>query len=523
MLSAPVAAAGRGDGRRYLGPALHLLLALALTGPAWAPLAGPGLPATAAGPLPALEFYAAVRGDAPILAQSPGRWQAPGPWPFWTARFFHLLGADGVASLELSLWLALLVLAAGLYLWGARTATHRGGVLAALLAIFTPALLGAIYQGGQWAAVWVLAGIGLAGWGVLRGRGPGLASAAAGGLIAAASLPGLGLLAGLGLAALALATRRWPAAAAAAAGAAAGLLLSAPWLRPAAPPPTAIAPQLYQLLEPGWFWGTATLAEIEAPVFSLGLALLGLLLAAMWSFPRPDPLPPAKMTHARRTHAAITRRTWLLTLIVGLVFSLLSLFPGLPLLASLASPLHLLLLSLPFLAVAAAAVVYHLPDLRRLTPLWAALLILPLVGAGPLLSPAFITRPIPDHPVAIFGQNQVMLLNLRSEGRLQPGDTVIVHADWLALKPADFDYNIFLHLDDAAGATLAQVDTQPQNGARPMTGWRPGEIISDSYSLTVPPAAPAALRLRLGLYNWQTLARLPVGEGDAVYLMKSDQ
>ncbi len=520
--SAPAAAVGQSIVRPRLEAGLYLLLALALAIPTWAPLTRPGLPATAAGPLPALEFYAALQGDAPILAQPLGRWQSPGPWPFWTARFFHLLGADGVASLKLGLWLALIILAVGVYLWGVRMATHRGGVLAAVLVLFTPALLGGIYQGGEWAAVWVLAGAGLAGWGVLRGRGPGLGLAAGGGLIAAASLPGLGLLAGLGLAALALGTRRWAAAVALAAGGAVGLLLSAPWLRPAAPPSEAIAPLFYQLLEPGWLWGTATLAEVEAPVFSLGLALIGLLLAAIWSFPRLDPTPTAKMTAERRAHAARTRRTWLLVLAVGFVFVFASLFPGLPLLASLASPLHLLLISLPFLAVAAASAVYHISDLREMTPLWAALLILPLVGAGPSLSPAAIDRSLPERPAAIFGQDQVMLLDLRSEGRLQPGETVIVYADWLALKPADFDYNIFLHLDDAAGATLAQVDVQPQNGARPMTGWRPGEIISDSYSLAIPPDAPAGLRLRLGLYNWQTLARLPVGGEDGVELMRSD-
>lgn len=500
--------------------ALYLLLVLALLIPAWAPLAQPGLPATAAGPLPLLEFYAAARGDAPILAQAPDRWQSPGPWPLWTARFFHFLGADGPASLKLSLWLALILLAAGVYLWGVHMATPRGGVLAALLVIYTPALLGGVYQGGEWAAVWALAGAGLAGWGALRGRGAGLA--AAGGLIAVASLPGLGLLAVAATAALALSRRRWQAAAALAAGGAAGLLLSAPWSRPLAALPAASAPQLYQLLEPGWFWETATLAEVEAPVFALGLALVGLLLAAVWSFPRPDHFPPAEMTFARRTHAAQMRSVWLLSLAIGLVFILLSLFPGLPLLARLASPLHLLLLSLPFLATAAAATVYHLAGLRQLTPLWAALLILPLLGAGPTLSPAFSAHPIPQRAAAVFGQDQVMLLDVRSEGRLQPGETVIVHADWLALKAVDFDYNIFLHLDDAAGATLAQVDVQPLNGARPMSGWRPGEIISDSYSLAIPADAPAALRLRLGLYNWQSLARLPVEGADAMELMKSE-
>lgn len=502
--------------------ALYLLLALALIIPAWAPLTRPGLPSTPAGPLPVLLFYAAERGDAPVVAQAPDRWQSPGPWPHWMARFFRLFGVDGVASLKFSLWLALIVLAATVYLWGARMATPRGGVLAALLVLYTPVLLSAVYQEGEWAAVWVLAGTGLAGWGVVRERGPGLALAAIGGLIAVASLPGLGLLAVVGLAALALATRRLAAAAALAAGAVAGFVLAAPWSRAAVALPSAVAPQLYQLIEPGWFWGAGSLAEVEAPVFSLGLALIGLLLAAIWSFPRPSPFPAVEITPERRTHVTRTRRTWLLALAVGVALIFLSLFPGLAFLVALASPLQLLLLSLPFLATAAAAAVYHLSDLRQMTPIWAALLVLPLIGAGPSLSPVFTTYSIPEQAAAIFGQDQVMLLNVRAEGSLQPGETIIVQADWLALRPVDFDYNIFLHLDDPAGATLAQIDAQPQNGARPMTGWRPGEVISDTYTLAIPPDAPAGLRLLLGLYNWQTLARLPVGEADVLEVAGTD-
>lgn len=499
-----------------LSAALYLLLALALIVPAWAPLTRPGLPTTPAGPLPVLEFYASERGETPVVAQASDRWQSDGPWPSWAARFFRLLGADGAASLKLSLWLALILLAVGVFLWGVRMATHRGGVLAALLVLYTPALLGAIYHGGEWTSVWVLAGTALAGWGVLRENGPGLILAAAGGLIATASLPGLGLLALFGLAALALGTRRWASAGALAAGGVAGLLLAAPWSRPLTSLPPEIAPQLYQLIEPGWFWGAGTLADIEAPVFSLGLALVGLLLAAIWSFPRPNVYPATEMTAERRAHNAKTRWTWLLALAVGLVFLTLSLYPGLPLFGSLASPRSLLLLGLPFLAVAAASAVYHLSELRELTPIWAGLLILPLVGAGPSLSPVFTSYPIPERAAAIFGQEQVMLLNLRTEGSVQPGETVIVQADWLALRPVDFDYNVFLHLDDAAGVTLAQVDTQPQGGARPMTGWLPGEVISDAYSLIIPSDAPADLRLRMGLYNWQTLERLPVSGADAL-------
>jgi hypothetical protein len=150
------------------------------------------------------------------------------------------------------------------------------------------------------------------------------------------------------------------------------------------------------------------------------------------------------------------------------------------------------------------------------TPLWASLLIIAILGAGPGLSPDFRTYDIPASPAAIFGDNQVMLLNLEPEGALQPGATIVLNADWFVTQPVDFDYNIFIHVVDDAGETVAQLDTQPQAGARPMTSWLPGEIISDRYELAIPPDASTDLTLRLGLYNWQTGERLAGGEGDAL-------
>jgi hypothetical protein len=165
------------------------------------------------------------------------------------------------------------------------------------------------------------------------------------------------------------------------------------------------------------------------------------------------------------------------------------------------------LLGLPLLALTAAMEV--VPQVKR-PALRAALVILPLLGAGPGLAPAFAVVNVPPTPVAFFGDDAVVLLRLQSEGRWTAGGRMTITADWLALAKPTFDYSLFIHVLDAEGNRVAQLDTQPQGGARPMTTWEPGEVLSDRYELTVPAEAKEPLRLMLGLYNWQTLVRLPV-------------
>jgi hypothetical protein len=92
----------------------------------------------------------------------------------------------------------------------------------------------------------------------------------------------------------------------------------------------------------------------------------------------------------------------------------------------------------------------------------------------------------------------------------------------LAWEPATFlplDYTIFLHLIDAGGNTIAQNDAQPFWLTPLPTGrWQPGQTVLDAHHL--PPPLPAGrYQLRLGLYDWRTLERLPLLSGaDSVIL-----
>ena len=63
---------------------------------------------------------------------------------------------------------------------------------------------------------------------------------------------------------------------------------------------------------------------------------------------------------------------------------------------------------------------------------------------------------------------------------------------------------------DADGQIIAQQDQQPLGGRYPTTVWAPGEVVSDTIRIAVPPeAAGKTACVRLGLYDLRSLARLP--------------
>ncbi|RME71539.1 MAG: hypothetical protein D6784_15010 [Chloroflexi bacterium] len=96
-----------------------------------------------------------------------------------------------------------------------------------------------------------------------------------------------------------------------------------------------------------------------------------------------------------------------------------------------------------------------------------------------------------------------------------------IKVQWKALRQLSTSYKVFLHLIDEAGRIVAQVDTLPQQGKAPTTGWLPGEIIDDTLKLPIPSDLPGGnYRLVIGLYSESTGQRLPVGEHDQLTLIE---
>jgi hypothetical protein len=95
------------------------------------------------------------------------------------------------------------------------------------------------------------------------------------------------------------------------------------------------------------------------------------------------------------------------------------------------------------------------------------------------------------------------------------GQDVDVQLYWQVEQPLLPPHHIFIHIDDAAGASLGQSDGAPQNadGPAPTGSWQPGEYLVTVQRIALAQDAQGLLSkasIRVGLYDPTTEARLPV-------------
>lgn len=89
---------------------------------------------------------------------------------------------------------------------------------------------------------------------------------------------------------------------------------------------------------------------------------------------------------------------------------------------------------------------------------------------------------------------------------------------WNATAPPLDDYTAFVHLLNAEGQNVAQLDWQPRDalGLLPTSHWIVGQPVVDTQMLSLPEdLAAGEYRLIAGLYRWQDGVRLPVAGADA--------
>jgi len=120
-----------------------------------------------------------------------------------------------------------------------------------------------------------------------------------------------------------------------------------------------------------------------------------------------------------------------------------------------------------------------------------------------------------QHPISATLSRQATLLgydlhNLDSDD-FAPGQSFTLTLYWQAKATAEIGYVVFVHLLDEAEHIRAQSDRVPAAGARPTTGWLPGEIICDTHTLTLAPdAPPGQYILEVGMYDPASGERLRV-------------
>jgi hypothetical protein len=536
---------------------------------AWAPLTYPGYFEFHSGFLPIFNLNDLMRhlvnlGWMPTVGQPYDVLRGEGALAYRLAALLRLLGAAPVAAVKWTFGLSLLAGALGTYGWARRRLGPWPALLASMVYTYWPILLATIYVRGALAeavlmglAPWVLWAADAAASGSRHGA-IGLALGLASALWIQA---GLALwLAVIVLAYILLVPHRLESISGSSTdgenpaqrglsptglaliGWAGGLALGGLGLIPVVSQHgwgsatyITFAEHLvypFQLLLAGWGVGPSISGPDDTLTFSFGIAAFGLAVLGI-VLPREGARERAATGEDDSTHKLRHTHT-LFALVVVLIIAALSMtvaaffWQGLPFLTrTLTYPWQLLLLAGPWLAWLAGRGGRALLDLwpaearrRWAVPLVAGLLTITLFGAYGALNPTTTRVPVPDAPVAIFGENQIALLSAEPVGSPTPGGQIKLLTRWQALRPLDQDYTVFFHAVGPDGGRWGQQDTMPQDGKLPTSNWLPGQVIQDEYQIVLAADAPVSndYRYLLGLYQWQTGARLTSRTDDKIVL-----
>jgi hypothetical protein len=106
---------------------------------------------------------------------------------------------------------------------------------------------------------------------------------------------------------------------------------------------------------------------------------------------------------------------------------------------------------------------------------------------------------------------------------LSPGNTLTVRLYWRAEAEVEQNYTTFVQLIGPDGLLYGQVDQTPGAGEFPISGWLPGEYLTDPYAVSLAADAPSGdYQIVIGLYDPNTGERLPVSglkcQSDACFI-----
>jgi hypothetical protein len=553
----------------------YLLLTLALVVFAVAPLAYPGYIQVHSGFVPVYNLANLAHGPlhlgwTPTVATHFDPLRADGLLPYYLALPVVWLGGTPLGGVKAIFALGFLLGAAGVYLWLRPSLGPAGAALAALVYTYLPYRIGAVYVRGAWGETLFL---GLLPWAFM---------AATSGLKDKETLPTYMLTAliwallGLSQAGLAVwgflvlliwvlvgrlgqreaTPHRYESILAALSGTVAALLLAfliAGFSLPASPI-NFFDHFLYpgQLFSANWGFGASRPGWDDGLALSFGFAAVGLgMLALFLAYGRIRTNPSQSNPDTNLFNPwVISILALALTLLLFGLSAFLWRLTGLP--NTLTYPWQLLGLIGLLLSVLAGASV-KLDTRLAAWPTYAGLIILTLLASYSYLQPRFTQQLPGTGPMAAWDANHLMLLDYQlsveippvaaglhepTPGRLpladygppRSGDTLHATLTWQATRPFYRDLKLFLHLLDASGQVIAQADPLAGAGASGQgedyftSRWQPGKLILDDVAISIPPGAPpGSYRLALGLYDGDTLGRLPVvGRDDGAVTLELD-
>lgn len=139
------------------------------------------------------------------------------------------------------------------------------------------------------------------------------------------------------------------------------------------------------------------------------------------------------------------------------------------------------------------------------------------------LSPQLSVPPAPQHVLQTHFGDVLTLVGYdlsRVPGVFYPDQQAILTLYWRCDETLPTDLQVFAHLIDSNGQIVAQADGPPADASTPTSSWRPDQFFRHTFVLSAPlQMPPGPYRLLVGLYETQTLQRVPLdGGADALLL-----
>ena len=551
-----------GDGTQWI--------ALLLTVFAVAPLFYPSFFQSHSGLLPVYNLYEleshsalSAPGWVATVGQAFDPFRAGRSLPYTAAEVFHWLGVDAPQAIMASYALSFLVAAWAMYRWVRSWLGSESALLAAALYTYFPYHLATVYVRGELAEAWLLAMLPVVFW---AASGLGVARRRKLRLILTLMAFGLLCLTNLGLALMfgpALVGyiwlrgglgKRWGAGITAAA--VLGVVLVAHLAAGIDSPYVVFEahfPYLFQFFSAAWNasgqsagWLNALPLQIGLPL--LGLSLLAVLLLGLKGTPevetatyRVDEEAGSSPRHSEQREESRLLCYWLVVAVLSFALMWSPLSP----LWQLAGWRYLLtypwqmmgLLGLCLSIFAGAAVA--LDSRLRTVTVQAGLVTFVVLSSYSYLAPRFFDFNIDftpegkaphaylmaprQAPLAIFGDNQVALLDFKLEGPLRHGATVRLNVLWQALRPLKDDFMVFVHVLDEEENIWGQRDVELLDGERPTSQWGEGEIVANRYEFQIGLEGPReGYHLAIGLYHPETGERLLFGGHETSLLLRGE-
>jgi hypothetical protein len=123
----------------------------------------------------------------------------------------------------------------------------------------------------------------------------------------------------------------------------------------------------------------------------------------------------------------------------------------------------------------------------------------------------------PGYPREANWDDKIQLLGYDLDGSTyEVGENIHLTLYYQALNKMRTNFTVFTHLlgpynPATNGPLWSQDDSEPCRRGYPTSSWDVGEIVIDTFSLSIPAETPVGdYQLEIGFYQWPTLERLPV-------------